>query len=157
MTKLKGKNIAVAIQGKLKKYAFEIGVFTNDKGRKPLKDLGVYAGGQVSKQSRIKGNVGVADLAKKLDKMYKWLFKPFRKKSNKEVAKVIVELQGDFNTNNNKKRLENALQAVVRNPILRKEYGHNALKTIEVKGFDRVMIRTGNFFKNIKARIFNKG
>jgi hypothetical protein len=52
--------------------------------------------------------------------------------------------------------LTNAIQAIVRNPILRGDYGRNNLFTQKVKGFNRLMIDTGQFFNNIKARVFKR-
>lgn len=52
-----------------------------------------------------------------------------------------------------KKRVENLLQAIVRNPILRGDYGRNSRATAKAKGFNRFMIDTGQLFQNIKARL----
>jgi hypothetical protein len=49
------------------------------------------------------------------------------------------------------------LQAIVRNPILRGDYGKNKKETIKRKGFDRYMIDTGQFFNSIIARVTKKG
>lgn len=50
------------------------------------------------------------------------------------------------------KRVENLLQAVVRNPILKLEYGDNTAITADMKGFDRHLFGTGQTFKAIKAK-----
>lgn len=54
--------------------------------------------------------------------------------------------------NMSKKRLENLLQAIVRNPILRLEYGKNTATAADNKGFDRHLFDTGQMFKAITAR-----
>jgi hypothetical protein len=51
------------------------------------------------------------------------------------------------------KRVENLLQAIVRNPILQQEYGGNSANTADDKGFDRHLFDTGQMFKAIKARV----
>lgn len=50
------------------------------------------------------------------------------------------------------KRVENLLQAVVRNPILRQDYGYNSRERAEEKGFNRLLFDTGQMFKAIKAK-----
>jgi hypothetical protein len=51
------------------------------------------------------------------------------------------------------KRVQNLLQAVIRNPILRGDYGRNAMSTARNKGFNRLFIDTGQFFRAIKAKV----
>lgn len=50
------------------------------------------------------------------------------------------------------KKLENVVLAIVRNPIIRREYGPNAPATIEKKGFDRFGVNTGTLMKSIEAK-----
>lgn len=52
-----------------------------------------------------------------------------------------------------KKRVENLLQAVVRNPILRGDYGRNSPATAKAKGFNRFMIDTAQLFQAITAKV----
>jgi hypothetical protein len=52
---------------------------------------------------------------------------------------------------------ETCLQAIVRNPILKGEYGRNSRLTQKIKGFNRYMIDTAQLFKNIKADVKVKG
>jgi hypothetical protein len=50
------------------------------------------------------------------------------------------------------KRVENLVQAIVRNPILRQDYGTNEARTADAKGFDRHLIDTSQMFRALKAR-----
>ncbi len=52
-----------------------------------------------------------------------------------------------------RKRCENLLQAIVRNPILRGEYGKQGRSTTRTKGFYSPMIDTAQLFKSIKASV----
>lgn len=51
-----------------------------------------------------------------------------------------------------KQRLENACRSIVRNPMLRKEYGENAESTAKAKGFNHWGVNTGTLFKAIEAK-----
>ena len=46
-----------------------------------------------------------------------------------------------------------ALRAVVRNPMLKGEYGPNKPSTIRAKGFDRFSIDTGQLYTAIGAKV----
>jgi hypothetical protein len=52
-----------------------------------------------------------------------------------------------------RQRVLNLLQAIVRNPILKHQYGPNTSATADAKGFDRHLFDTGKMFKSIKAII----
>lgn len=76
------------------------------------------------------------------------------KAGNKQLAE-LVELfaklaeQGDPTLI---RRLENAARSIVRNPMLRKEYGDNADSTAKEKGFNHWGLNTGTLFKAIEAK-----
>ena len=57
-----------------------------------------------------------------------------------------------MNQQGDKQRILNGMRAVVRNPILRGEYGKNSAKWAAVKGFNDLLMMTGQFFKAIEAR-----
>jgi hypothetical protein len=84
---------------------------------------------------------------------YDFLLKPFWMSSNKDVMNMARDFWRYFFGRSAPKRLENLAQAIIRNPILKRKYGSNAQKTIETKGFDHVMIDTGQMFKSITARL----
>lgn len=96
----------------------------------------------------------VVEIFKKFDKKYKLLTAPFEKDQNKEVVNMLDQMIKEINgTATNIRRIENTAQAVVRNPILRGDYGSNKETTEEIKGFNKLFIRTGTMFKQIKARV----
>lgn len=70
-----------------------------------------------------------------------------------EIAQYFADLVlSPGSSESTKKRLENLCRSIVRNPMLRRELGHNADSTIEAKGFDQYGINTGTLFKNIEAK-----
>lgn len=139
-------------------YKFEVGILQNapkklrKKGAtKSFAGLTINASGKQSPKKTTVSYVGAV-----LEKYHmKWLRNPFKNKGlNEDVKKVVDELAAQVfgkKTKDNKK-LENAVQAVVRNPILRGDYGGNATSTIGQKGFNKLGIDTGQFFKAIKAK-----
>ena len=136
-------------------YKFEVGIINNEP--KKLRKKGAtknFAGLRVSATGKIAPKVSLAEVAKYNDNRYGWLKKPFKIAGNKEVLAVVKEiaLQTFSKKSADNRRLENAVQAVVRNPILRGDYGNNAPATVKQKGFDKLGIDTAQFFKAIKAK-----
>lgn len=119
-----------------------------------------YAGGPVRGTSRKPSGVSTGEvLVQNMERMHRnILLEPFRKK-NSEIIKFtnyflryIVGRSGSSSV----KRIENLLQAIVRTPILNQEYGQNTARTADNKGFDRLLIDTGQMFKAIKARMIRR-
>ena len=115
-----------------------------------------FAGGSARKISRTQGSTTTSELALKLEKEHNIFSAPLENEKNFEVVKVLEDLVSwYFQGQDNRKRIENGAQAVVRNPILRGDYGHNSSKTIETKGFDRILIDTAQFFNSIIGDVDN--
>lgn len=117
---------------------------------------GTYAGGPVRKKSRKIGGLlsGVSESVRKRLGI-NFYTAPFRKPTGKSIElqrflKAFVAYVRDDKSGT--RRIENAMQAVVRNPILRGEYGSNSKAAANGKGFDRLLIDTGQLFKAIIAR-----
>lgn len=122
------------------------------------KDKGLknFAGGPARKVSRTQGSSTTSELATKFENEYNIFSAPLENEKNYEVIKVLEYLVSwYFQGEDNRKRIENGAQAVVRNPILRGDYGHNSSKTIETKGFDRILIDTAQFFNSIIGDVDN--
>lgn len=146
---------------RIERYQFEVGVLQNRQRREAKEhglyetpDLKTYAGGparKVSTKSENKTNAEVLiDNMKRLNTNL--LSEPFQDKSKPLRKFVDGFLKMATGQGFSMKRVENLLQAVVRNPILKKEYGGNSSTTADNKGFDRHLIDTGQMFKSIKAR-----
>lgn len=149
------------VEGRFGKYKFEVGVIDDgphyvpkrgERGQKGQDVLSSYAGGPVRKASRTPGplTISAVSAANRERLGINYLTEPFQKTSS-EIIKFTQEFFRLAFGRSEKKRAENLLQAVVRNPILRGEYGKNSKLTQRIKGFDRSMIDTGQLFKAIKA------
>lgn len=158
-------DIIKKLKKRFEKYTFEVGVLEDAphrealrgaKGHKGKDVLSTYAGGPVRKTSR-KSYASISQVSEKLRNFlgFNYLEKPFEKSSPARKAFFIEFCKLAFGRSQ-EKRVENSLQAVVRNPMLRGDYGNNSKLTQKIKGFDRLTIDTSQLFKAIKARIGTK-
>lgn len=150
------------LQKSVEQYTFDIGIL-EDGDHKEAKEtprfgdpeLSEYAGGPVRKTSSKPSGKSIGEVfienMKRLN--INLLLRPFEERDSdiikfmNEFLKYVVSKPGA-----NIRRVENLLQAVVRNPILKQEYGQNSPETADHKGFDRMMIDTAQMFKAIKAK-----
>lgn len=148
------------LQGRVEQYDFEVGILEDKTHYEPLKDeFRSYAGGPVRKKSRTRSELTTGEIfvqnMRRLGKNL--LLAPFRDSKNQEIVKFAREfLKFVISSKSNKRRVENLLQAVVRNPILRGDYGGNTPNTSFQKGFDRHLFDTGQMFQLIKAKANRK-
>lgn len=158
-----GKKLAGRVNG----FEFEVGVLEDKPHYDPVetKMFGEaqtknYAGGPARKQTRTAGPLTTAEvLIENMKRMnINILLRPFQEKNSDILKftdaflKLVVRRPGI-----NIKRVENLLQAIVRNPILRQEYGENSAATADAKGFNRKLIDTAQMFKAIQARVTKRG
>lgn len=161
--KIEGKGLDKMIEGELGKYKFQVGILENKRHFLPAtgdttltKGQNVYysyAGLKLRKPSSFKYNGTLFSVARDMDEAFKWLRKPFMLESNSDVLAVLKYVVDNLNGKDTRQRIINAVQAVVRNPILRGAYGKNSAKTAKTKGFNKLLMDTGQLFKNIKARL----
>lgn len=157
-----GKSWGRKLQGRIEKYNFEIGVL-DDKphmdpvvtGRFDPPDLRSYAGGPVRRTSRNASDKTIGEvLVENMQRLnINILQRPFQER-NSDILKFTAAFLQMVTTRPNMsiRRIENLLQAIVRNPILKQEYGKNNSATADAKGFDRHLFDTGQMFKAIIAR-----
>jgi hypothetical protein len=156
------RSLKASLTGKFGKYDFEVGVLDDApykmpmRGKRGLKGQDVktrYAGIEVRKKSREVSQQMISDVSKaNRDRLNRNFYKePFQKKDS-DIIKFTNEFFKLVFGRSEKRRCENLLQAVVRNPIMRGEYGPNSPLTKAVKGFDHGMIDTAQLFKAIKAK-----
>lgn len=158
------------VQGMFGKYQFEVGVLEDAphkeaaRGKPGLKGADVittYAGGPRRKTTRRDSGLSIAEVSaeNRARLGFNYLQKPFRDRSASQAD--ILRFTNEFFKlvfgRSEKKRAENLLQAVVRNPILRGEYKRESPLTQLIKGFSRPMIDTAQLFKAIRARCTVKG
>lgn len=156
------KGFAERLASRIEQFQFEVGILEDKPHYKPVESglfetpqLGNYAGGPVRKTTREPSGKMVSEvLVENMERMNtNLLSEPFSSKQNVDInrfTKAFLRLAtGDKISI---RRVENLLQAVVRNPILRQDYGGNTAPTADAKGFDRLLIDTAQMFKAIKAR-----
>lgn len=143
-------------KGVFEKYNFDVGIIENGPhkaAQSKSRGLKSYAGGPARKTSRtIDGTLAGISEAARIHTGINFYTRPFKAKKNKDILKLIKNFFDLCSGRGSRKRLENTLQAVVRNPILRGDYGKNNPGTAKSKGFSRLMIDTGQLFKAIKAK-----
>ena len=151
--KIEGNNFAEVIQVELDKYQAEVGILEDQPKHKAVSGkFKMYAGQRLAVEGG-RTNETLVDVARRLDQRFKWLERPWRLPENQAVQQVVNDIVESINMNHvGKRRVLNGIQAVVRNPILANYYGGNSEKTIRIKGFDKLLMWTGQFLKNIKAR-----
>ncbi len=157
------------MNGLFSKYDLQVGILQDKPYRNPKQFdatqsnfnevLGKYAGGKIRKTERKSSGLMVSDVSKlNRERLgFNYLVEPFLKAatgSSPEIIKFTHRFLKMVFGKPEIKRVENLMQAIVRNPILRGEYGpSNAKSTQEIKGFDRRMIDTAQLFKAIKAKV----
>ena len=122
---------------------------------KPVTSMSTLSGSTKRRYIKTKGrnkNITLRKLALILDKK-RGIFSEFMlNASNKDLIAVAQSLAIFNKTPSDIKRLENAGRALVRNPILRKDYNPNKKSTRDAKGFNHYAFATSTLFKNITAR-----
>ena len=155
-------------QADLDAYEVEVGILPEMYDKKANKPKGKKAGthysrlaGGLVRYRRKNSKATIGQVEGWLDDRYGWLQKVIDEDNENEadLKEVIKRLSSLFGKDDEslKKRYLNACRALVRNPILRKEFGSNAPSTIKQKGFDHPMRDTGKFFKAINAQFVRKG
>lgn len=161
------KGFIQKLKGRVEAYEFELGILQDKPHKEPVHSimgqepaLGSYAGGAVRKTSRINSGKSVGEvLTENMRRLgINLLQAPFKDANNSEIVKFMgAYLKAITTKSRSIKRVENLLQAVVRNPILRLDYGNNKGRTADAKGFDRHLFDTGQMFKAIRAKAKRKG
>lgn len=160
------KDFKDRLKGRFNKYSFEVGILDNGpyflpkRGERGLKGTDViarYAGGPVRKKSNKTSGLNLNQISKENRKNlgFNYLKRPFARK-NSDIVRFSNEFFKYAFGKSEPKRLTNLLQAIVRNPILKGEYGTNSALTQKIKGFNRIMIDTAQLFRAIKARVNRK-
>lgn len=151
------KKIAKQIKG----FEFEVGILKDQPHALAQKGATKnFARGPARKIAR--GKEGKASIGEILIYNMKrtntdFLREPFKDKTSdimrftKEFLKLAFNHKGV-----NIKRVENLLQAVVRNPILKLDYGSNSSQAQKTKGFNRHLFDTAIMFKAIRAKVYKR-
>lgn len=152
------------LKGRIEGYEFEVGILKDGQHKDALnksEGLSSLAGGPVRRKSRFKSPRTIAEVSVSIreNTRINIYTTPFKSKVSPEIIKFSRQYIKSLVTTGvmkEKRRIENLIQAIIRNPITRGEYGKNAKSTAKEKGFNRFLIDTGQLFRAIKARIIRK-
>jgi hypothetical protein len=145
-------------KGVFEKYNFDVGVLNDGQHKAAGVGIKQYAGGPTRKTSNKSSGKSISQVSESLRNKtgINFYTKPFSSKKNKDVLEFVRVFFEVCVGKSQAKRAENLLQAIVRNPIMRGDYGKNTLKTVKAKGFNRYMIDTGQLFKAITAKVVKR-
>ena len=144
------------LKSKINPYQFDVGILKDGPHRVPGKGRKSYAGLSARRTGReIDGTLSSVSASARAQLGVNYLTKPFEKKSSDAIKFLNAFFKLAFGDNKlaMKKRCENAIQAVVRNPILKGSYGRNKRITARIKGFSKKFIDTAQLFRGITARV----
>lgn len=156
------KNLFRKIERQIEGFEFEVGILDDKPHRLPIEsplfgpqNLKSYAGGDIRPTSKIPSGLTVGDvlIANSERLGIDLLRDPFKNPDTEINRFTTAFLRYASAKKGSLKRVENLLQAIVRNPILRQEYGNNKGSTADNKGFDRHLFDTAQMFKAIKAMV----
>lgn len=162
-----GSDWSKKLAGQIDGWEFEVGVIEDKPHYEPVESklfgkpaLKSYAGGPAQQQSRKVGPLSTGEvLVENMKRLnINLLQRPFRERNSDILKftdaflKLALKRPGM-----SIKRVENLLQAIVRNPILKQEYGENKSATADAKGFNRHLIGTAQMFKAIIAKATKRG
>lgn len=144
------------VKARLSKYEFEGGILQDRPYRTPRpksQGHGTLRGGPVRRQSN-KTRGMVSDVSKAMRERTNYLKAPFEKSKTKDYRRLVKELVMLITGRGGKRhRAVSYFRAMIRNPMLKGQYGKNEPSTVRAKGFNRFMFDTGQLFRNIKAKL----
>lgn len=149
------------LAGRFEKYEFQAGVLKDGPHFRARSNAqGTLQGGPVRKMNKAKTDrFSTGAISRRLLARYKGpsggnvYTDPLRRKSRDMSAFLEAFANLVTGKNKNYSRVETMLRALIRNPLLKRRYGSNTQERIRVKGFNRLMIDTGQFFKAIQAKV----
>lgn len=156
-----GRSWTKKLEKRIEGFELEVGILEDKPHNNPVEhglfgdpQTRTYAGGPVRKQTREKGPLSTGEIFIQNQERLNidLLLRPFQEKSS-DIMKFTSAFLKTAVAKGSTKRVENLLQAIVRNPILKQEYGGNRSATADAKGFDRHLFDTGQMFKAIVARV----
>lgn len=155
------RRFAKQAKGVFEKYEFHVGVLQDAPHKQAQtleKGLKSYAGGPARKVLNKSSGMTVSQVSEDLRKRtgINFYTKPFSAKKNKDILSFTNAFFEVCTGRSQPKRAENLLQAIIRNPMLRGDYGRNTAGTAKAKGFNRFMIDTAQLFRAIAAKVVKR-
>lgn len=161
------RGFAKRLEKTVSKFEFEVGIL-DDKDHKqavetpvvgPAQPLKSYAGGPIRKTTRESSGLTIGQVfIQNQERMRTDLLRaPWKDPKNADIQKFAKAFLRTVFAKEQPRRVVNLIQAVVRNPILRGDYGPNSARAADGKGFNRHLIDTAQMFKAIRARVKRRG
>lgn len=152
-----------SMRGTIEHYVFQVGVLKDAPHKFPLSPRihghkGFY-GIKARKTSRKvpPWNPNVRDASQAMREAHNYLKAPFEARKNKDVITMLNDFFNVVKGRSRPARLKNLIQAVIRNPMLRGDYGGNTARTAKKKGFSHASIDTGQLYRRIQAKVLRRG
>lgn len=140
------------------RYELRAGVLKDGRHRSALpaaRGLTSVAGGPARKMSNQSSGTlkQVSDRVRRTHRV-DYLREPLKHEGTPEM-RAFRRALADLLTGKTKRRerAEAALQAVIQRPIAQGKYGRNSFRWARIKGFNRKLIDTGQFYRSIIARL----
>lgn len=155
--------VTTKIKSRLESHNFDVGILADKPYKKPkskLEGLKAYSGMPSRKTGKVSG-VSISKIAEySFNRVgHNYILRPFRRMDS-DISRFLQAYVKEFwkdNPKPNYKRLENLIQAVVRNPIFESKYGVNKPSTEKRKGFNKLLIDTAQLFRAIRAKVHVQG
>ncbi|MDR0676930.1 MAG: hypothetical protein LBF97_07850 [Elusimicrobiota bacterium] len=139
------------IKNAIEKNKFQVGILTDGMAKiaKPKSAGYSTVFGMQVRKIKGGGRITLQRLGQILQKKYNWLRRPFAtEKTKKKFVEILAEhIFGD------KTGIREKIVELFRKPIRSMKFGSNKLSTIKRKGFNRPLVDTGTFIKNIICKI----
>lgn len=146
------------LRKKIEGYSFDVGVLSDKPHKVPGRGMKSVAGGPARRTGRAYDGKTMSEVSRdaRAQLRVNYLVAAFKNRRNQEAVNMMTCFwQMVFGTSKRSKtkRLENLIQAVVRNPLTRADYGKNKSKTAKIKKSNRKFIDTGQLFNSIRAKV----
>jgi hypothetical protein len=148
------------LRGKIERFRFQAGVLEDRIYKLPGHGMKSLAGKKVRRVSGKASGMTISQVSASARKKlrFNYLTAAFKEKNRKNadamrMMRVFWDLVFKQGKISSKRRLENSIQAVLRNPLTRADYGRNKRTTAKIKGSNRKFIDTGQLFKALTAKV----
>lgn len=145
----------------IKGFEFEVGILKDrPHARAKRGEIKNFAGGParvIARGENVKATIGEIFIFNQARTNTDFLREPFKDRTSDIIKFTQGFLKLAFKHKGiNTRRVENLLQAIVRNPILKLDYGSNTSKQAKTKGFNRHLFDTAQMFRAIRAKVFKR-
>lgn len=147
------------VRGSIKDYEVEVGVLQDSVHRAPIPNTTTSVAGGPARRKGGATRSTVSQVSEYVRRAtgINFYTLPFSIGTNRQILEFTqAYIKGLMSPNgvlSQRRRIENLLQAIVRNPIARGDYGGNTPAAARSKGFSRLLVDTGQLFKSITARV----